>query len=65
MAVSLGYFDTLMCCPGSSVSSEMTEDDLSLAGIGDGLLRISVGYTGTVEQRWEQLHNALQDIEAV
>ena len=64
MAVSLGYFDTLMCCPGSSVSSEMTEDDLSLAGIGDGLLRISVGYTGTVEQRWEQLHNALKDIGA-
>jgi methionine-gamma-lyase len=65
MAVSLGYFDTLMCCPGSSVSSEMTEEDLSLAGIGDGLLRISVGYTGTVEQRWGQLHNALQDIGAV
>ncbi len=62
MAVSLGYFDTLMCCPGSSVSSEMTEEDLSLAGIGQGLLRISVGYTGTMEQRWEQLESALRDI---
>ena len=62
MAVSLGYFDTLMCCPGSSVSSEMTDDDMSLAGIGQGLLRISVGYTGTVEQRWEQLESALRDI---
>jgi methionine-gamma-lyase len=64
MAVSLGYFDTLMCCPGSSVSSEMTDEDMSLAGIGHGLLRISVGYTGTVEQRWGQLESALRDIEA-
>jgi methionine-gamma-lyase len=65
MAVSLGYFDTLMCCPGSSVSSEMTVDDMSLAGIGQGLLRISVGYTGTVEQRWGQLESALEDIEVI
>ncbi|MBE9537470.1 MAG: aminotransferase class I/II-fold pyridoxal phosphate-dependent enzyme [Proteobacteria bacterium] len=65
MAVSLGYFDTLMCCPGSSVSSEMTDEDLSLAGIGQGLVRISVGYTGTIEQRWGQLEGALRDIGAV
>ena len=65
MAVSLGYFDTLMCCPGSSVSSEMTEDDLSLAGIENGLLRISVGFTGTMEQRWTQLEGALWDIGMV
>ena len=65
MAVSLGYFDTLMCCPGSSVSSEMTEDDLSLAGIENGLLRISVGFTGTMEQRWAQLEGALRDIGVV
>ena len=65
MAVSLGYFDTLMCCPGSSVSSEMTEADLSLAGIGKGLLRVSVGYTGTVEQRWKQLESALQDVGVI
>lgn len=65
MAVSLGYFDTLMCCPGSSVSSEMTEADLSLAGIGKGLLRVSVGYTGTVEQRWKQLKSALQDVGVI
>lgn len=61
MAVSLGYFDTLMCCPGSSTSSEMTKEDLSSAGISSGLLRMSVGYTGTVEQRWQQLEGALQD----
>jgi len=65
MAVSLGYFDTLMSCPGSSTSSEMTDEDMSSAGIAEGLVRISVGYTGTVEQRWQQLESALQDIGAI
>ena len=65
MAVSLGYFDTLMSCPGSSTSSEMTDEDMSSAGIGEGLVRISVGYTGTVEQRWQQLENALLDIGVI
>ena len=65
MAVSLGYFDTLMSCPGSSTSSEMTDEDLDSAGISDGLVRMSVGYTGTVEQRWRQLERALLDIGAI
>ena len=65
MAVSLGYFDTLMSCPSVSTSSEMTEDDLSSAGIQPGLVRMSVGFTGTVEQRWQQLEGALLDIGAI
>ena len=59
LAVSLGYFDTLMSCSGSSTSSEMSEEDRTEAGISPGLVRISVGYTGTLEQRWEQLLAAL------
>lgn len=62
MAVSLGYFDTLMSCSGSSTSSELTDEDKSLAGISPGLVRLSIGYTGTLEQRWEQLYRALQDL---
>jgi len=65
MAVSLGYFDTLMSCPGSSTSSEMTDEDMLSAGIGQGLVRISVGYTGTAEQRWQQLESALSDVGAI
>lgn len=65
MAVSLGYFDTLMSCPGRSTSSEMTEEDLSLSGVQTGFLRIAVGFTGTVEQRWQQLEGALHDIDAI
>jgi len=64
MAVSLGYFDTLMSCSGSTTSSEMTEEDKSIAGISPGLLRMSLGYTGTTEQRWTQLLNALERLGA-
>ncbi|RZV35972.1 MAG: hypothetical protein EX272_09510 [Chromatiales bacterium] len=60
LAVSLGYFDTLMSCSGSSTSSEMSEENKASAGISPGLLRISIGYTGTLEQRWTQLLTALR-----
>lgn len=62
MAVSLGYFDTLMSVPGRSTSSEMSEDDLAHAGIRDGLVRFSLGYTGSLEQRWDQFAAALVDV---
>ena len=65
VAVSLGYFDTLMTCSGSSTSSEMTDTDKTAAHISPGLVRLSVGYTGTVEQRWKQLSEALQRVGAV
>jgi methionine-gamma-lyase len=59
LAVSLGYFDTLMSCSGSSTSSELSEQDQQAAGISPGLVRISIGYTGTLEQRWRQMQRAL------
>jgi methionine-gamma-lyase len=59
MAVSLGYFETLMTCPASSTSSEMSDDELRAAGIAPGVVRVSVGYTGSLEQRWSQLEGAL------
>jgi methionine-gamma-lyase len=62
LAVSLGYFDTLMSCSGSSTSSEMSDKDKDVAGISPGLVRISIGYTGTLEQRWAQLEAALRKV---
>lgn len=63
MAVSLGYYETLMSCSGSSTSSEMTEEEKEEAGISPGLVRMSVGYTGSVEQRWAQFEKALKSVE--
>ena len=59
IAVSLGYFDTLLTCPGASTSSEMGEDALHDAGISLSLVRFSVGLTGSVEERWDQLAQAI------
>jgi len=65
VAVSLGYFDTLMSCSSSSTSSEMTDEDKTAACISPGLVRMSIGYTGSMEQRWKQLVEALEQIGAI
>ena len=62
MAVSLGFFDTLMSCSGSSTSSEFTAADKAAAGISPGYIRLSIGYTGSLNQRLEQLRGALMDV---
>ena len=60
VAVSLGYFDTLMSCSASTTSSEMPGEALQQAAIRPGLVRMAVGYTGSLEQRWQQLQRALE-----
>ncbi len=59
IAVSLGYFDTLMSLSAASTSSELDDDAKRRAGISPGYLRLSIGYTGTLEQRWLQMEAAL------
>jgi methionine-gamma-lyase len=51
-----------MSCSASSTSSELADDDLRRAGISPGLVRISIGYTGTLEQRWEQFEAGLRKV---
>ncbi|CAE5962149.1 unnamed protein product [Arabidopsis arenosa] len=58
MAVSLGYYETLMSCSGSSTSSELDPSQKEAAGISPGLVRMSVGYVGTLEQKWTQFEKA-------
>lgn len=62
MAVSLGYSETLMSCSAASTSSEMPEDELKKAGVKPGLVRMSIGYTGNAERRWEQLYGVLREM---
>lgn len=63
MAVSLGYYETLMSCSGSSTSSELNTEEKELAGISPGLVRMSIGYIGALEQRWSQLEKALSRMQ--
>lgn len=45
-AVSLGFSRTLMSCPASSTSSEIPPEEQSKMGLGAGILRLSIGFSG-------------------
>jgi methionine-gamma-lyase len=62
IAVSLGYFDTLMSCSGASTSSEIPEDEQLAMGLSPGLLRLSVGYTGSLESRLRQIEAGIRKV---
>lgn len=62
LAVSLGAFDTLISCSGSSTSSEIAEEEQRKMGLSPGLLRISVGYTGPLEDRIAQIERAVTKV---
>ena len=42
-AVSLGGVESLACHPATTTHSEMSEEELAAAGVGPGLVRVSVG----------------------
>jgi cystathionine beta-lyase/cystathionine gamma-synthase len=42
-AVSLGGVETLVCHPATTTHSEMSEEELRRYGVGDDLVRVSVG----------------------
>lgn len=65
IAVSLGYFDTLISCSGSSTSSEIPAEVQEKMGLSPGLLRVAVGYTGALEDRIEQIDRALRKVGLV
>ena len=62
IAVSLGYYDTLMSCSGSSTSSEVPPEDQHKIGLSPGLLRVSVGLTGNITARVEQIERAVRKV---
>ena len=62
IAVSLGFYDTLMSCSGSSTSSELPPEDKLKIGLSPGLIRIAIGYTGSLEARLEQIERAVRQV---
>ncbi|MFO7866776.1 MAG: aminotransferase class I/II-fold pyridoxal phosphate-dependent enzyme [Candidatus Aminicenantes bacterium] len=65
IAVSLGYFDTLMSCSGSSTSSEIPPEDQKKMELSPGLIRLSIGYTGSLESRIQQISRAVKAVGLV
>ncbi len=62
IAVSLGYFDSLISNSGASTSSEIAPEDQKKMGISPGLVRISVGYTGGLDERIAEIERAVRDV---
>ncbi|MBN2247002.1 MAG: aminotransferase class I/II-fold pyridoxal phosphate-dependent enzyme [Candidatus Aminicenantes bacterium] len=65
IAVSLGYFDTLMSCSGSSTSSEIPPEDQDKMGLSPGLVRMAIGYTGSLDERIKQIERAVKSVGLV
>ena len=65
IAVSLGYYDTLMSCSGSSTSSEIPPEDQCKMGLSPGLVRLAIGYTGGVAERIAQIERAVKAVGLV
>ena len=62
IAVSLGYFDTLMSCSSASTSSEIPKAEQIRMGLSPGLLRISMGLTGSLDDRLGQMKRAVEKV---
>jgi cystathionine beta-lyase/cystathionine gamma-synthase len=60
-AVSLGGVETLACHPRTTTHSEMSSDELGRYGIGEGLVRVSIG----VEDHRDLLRDFQEALDAV
>lgn len=61
LAVSLGFYKTLFSAPGTSTSSEISEEEQKEMGLGDGLIRMSVGLDMNIELTFEKMKSALSE----
>lgn len=59
LAVSLGFYKTLFSAPGTSTSSEISEDEQKEMGLTDGLIRFSIGLDDDVESTYELMKSCM------
>jgi methionine-gamma-lyase len=62
LAVSLGYFKTLFSAPGHSTSAEIPEEERLKMGMGDGLIRFSVGLDNDIAGTWKVINRCLREL---
>jgi len=59
LAVSLGFYKTLFSAPGTSTSSEISEDEQKEMGLIDGLIRFSIGLDDDIESTYELMKSCM------
>ena len=65
LAVSLGFYKTLFCTPGSSTSSEISEAEQKVMGLSEGLIRFSVGLDDNIERTYKVIKKCLEEMQII
>ena len=62
LAVSLGFYKTLFSAPGSSTSSEIPLEEQEEMGLGNGLIRFSIGLDDDIQRTYTLMKKCLTDL---
>ena len=62
LAVSLGFYKTLFSAPGTSTSSEIPMEQQKEMGLGDGLIRISIGLDNDIERTYKIMKECMMEV---
>lgn len=62
LAVSLGFYKTLFSAPGTSTSSEISEEEQKEMGLTDGLIRLSVGLDNDITRTYQMMKECMQEV---
>ena len=62
LAVSLGFYKTLFSAPGTSTSSEISEEEQKEMGLTDGLIRFSIGLDNNIERTYEIMKACMKEV---
>ena len=65
LAVSLGFHKTLFCAPGSSTSSEISDEEQKKMGLSEGLIRFSVGLDQDIERTYIGIKKCLKEFKLI
>jgi methionine-gamma-lyase len=63
LAVSLGFYKTLFSAPGASTSSEIPVEEQKEMGLGEGLIRFSIGLDSDIERTFKKMKSCLQALD--
>ena len=63
LAVSLGFYKTLFSAPGTSTSSEISLTEQKDMGLGDGLIRFSIGLDNDIQRTYKMIKTCMLFLE--
>lgn len=63
LAVSLGFYKTLFSAPGTSTSSEISEEEQKEMGLTNGLIRFSIGLDNDIERTYGMMKSCMTELD--